>query len=45
MLGKKIKNFLNYNINSQRWAFSKKQKAYKRVATKYDPTYGKCAPF
>jgi hypothetical protein len=46
MLGKKIKIFFNYNINSQGWAFSKKkQGASEGVATKSDPTYGKMCPF
>jgi hypothetical protein len=46
-LAKKIKIFLKIILSPLGWAFSQKKKrgAYEWVATKIDPTYGKCGPF
>jgi len=44
-LAKRSRIFLNYAINHQGWASSKKQRAYGKVATKSDPTYGNVPDF
>jgi hypothetical protein len=47
MLGKKNQDFFKNNIISSRVGIlpKKKRGAYEWVATKIDPTYGKCGPF